>query len=166
MARLTPKILNLSNGERDQLQQLINKHNTPQQIALRAKIILMASEGRNHREIARNFNINRQTARLWRNRWLETEGKELLIEQRLQDSERIGASPKFSMEQVIELFALACSPPSDYGRPISHWTARELADEIIKQGIIESISVRHIGRLLQEAELKPHQSRDWLTPPS
>jgi putative transposase len=104
-------------------------------------------------------------ARLWRNRWLETEGKELSIFQRLQDQERVGTPVKFSMEQVIELFALACSPPEDYGRPISHWTPRELADEIMKQGIIESISVRHVGRLLEEAELKPHQSRYWLTPP-
>jgi putative transposase len=165
VARLTPKILNLSDGERDQLQQLINRHNTPQQIALRAKIILMAFEGKNQREIARNLDINRQTARLWRNRWLETEGKELSIVQRLKDSERVGAPGKFSMEQVIELFALACSPPSNYGRPISHWTARELADEIIEQGIIESISVRHVGRLLEEAELQPHASRYWLTPP-
>lgn len=165
MGRLTPKILNLSDSERNQLQQLINRHNTPQQIAIRAKIILMASEGQNHREIARNLNINRQMARLWRNRWLETDPKDLSIHQRLQDSERVGAPVKFSMEQVIELFALACSPPSDYGRPISHWTARELADEIIKRGIIESISIRHVGRLLAEAELKPHQSRYWLTPP-
>jgi putative transposase len=165
VGRLTPKILNLSDSERNQLQQLINRHNTPQQIAIRAKIILMASEGQNHREIARNLDINRQMARLWRNRWLETDPKDLSIHQRLQDSERVGAPVKFSMEQVIELFALACSPPEDYGRPISHWTARELADEIIKLGIIESISIRHVGRLLAEAELKPHQSRYWLTPP-
>lgn len=165
MGRLTPKILNLSDSERNQLQQLINRHNTPQQIAIRAKIILMASEGQNHREVARNLDINRQMARLWRNRWLETDPKDLSIHQRLQDSERVGAPVKFSMEQVIELFALACSPPEDYGRPISHWTARELADEIIKRGIIESISIRHVGRLLAEAELKPHQSRYWLTPP-
>jgi putative transposase len=125
----------------------------------------MASEGQNHREIARNLDINRQMARLWRNRWLETNGKDLSILQRLQDQERVGVPVKFSMEQVIELFALACSPPSDYGRPISHWSSRELADEIIKQGIIESISVRHVGRLLEEAEVKPHQSRYWLTPP-
>jgi len=165
VTRLTPKILNLSDGERNQLQQLINRHNTPQQIVLRAKIILMASEGQNHRQIARNLDINRQMARLWRNRWLETEGKELSIFQRLKDQERVGTPVKFSIEQVIELFALACSPPSDYGRPISHWTPRELTDEIMKQGIIESISVRHVGRLLEEAELKPHQSRYWLTPP-
>jgi len=125
----------------------------------------MASVGQNHREIGRSLNINRQMARLWRNRWLEIEGKELSIFQKLQDAERVGAPAKFSMEQVIELFALACSPPSDYGRPISHWTPRELADEIMKQGIIESISVRHVGRLLEEAQLKPHQSRYWLTPP-
>ena len=163
MARLTPKILNLSDGEREQLQQLLNRHNTPQQIALRAKIILMASDGQNHREIARSLDINRQMARLWRNRWLETDGKDLSIFQRLQDQERVGAPVKFSRSQVIELFALACSPPEDYGRPISHWTARELTDEIIKLGIIESISVRHVVRLLEEAELKPHASRYWLT---
>ena len=119
MARLTPKILTLSDGDRHELQQLINRYNTPQQIALRAKIIIMASDGQNHREIARSLDINRQMARLWRNRWLETDAKDLSIFQRLQDMERVGAPVKFSMEQVIELFALACSPPEDYGRLIS-----------------------------------------------
>jgi len=65
------------------------------------------------------------------------------------------------MEQVVELFALACIEPSNYGRAISHWT--ELADEMVKQCIVESISPRHVG-LLQEAQLKPHQIRYWLTP--
>ncbi len=165
MGRLAPKELSLSDCERSELQQLVNRHNTAQQLVLRAKIILLASEGKNHAEIARTLNISLDMARLWRNRWFETSDKKLPTFQRLQDSERIGAPVKFSMEQVIELFALACSKPEDYGRPISHWTARELADEIIKQGIIESISVRHVGRLLEEAELKPHQSRYWLTPP-
>ncbi|MHC5830675.1 MAG: helix-turn-helix domain-containing protein, partial [Nostoc sp.] len=102
---------------------------------------------------------------LWRNRWLASSDSKLLISQRLEDLERVGTPAKFSMEQVVELFALACSPPEDYGRQISHWTSRELANEIMKQGIIESISARHVGRLLEEAELKPHQSRYWLTPP-
>jgi putative transposase len=161
----TLKILKIRDGDRHELQQLINRHNTPQQIVLRAKIILMAMNGKSNREIARDLCVNRHTVSLWRNRWLETDGRELLPAQRLQDSERSGAPVKFSMEQVIDLFALACSPPEDYGRSISHWTPRELADEIIKQGIIESISIRHVGRLLEEAQLKPHQSRYWLTPP-
>ncbi|MBD2458364.1 hypothetical protein H6G80_30390 [Nostoc sp. FACHB-87] len=58
MPKLTPKILNLSNGDRYELQQLIDRHNTPQQIALRAKIILMASEGQNNREIAIRLDID------------------------------------------------------------------------------------------------------------
>lgn len=59
-------------------------------------------------------------ARLWRNRWLTTWGRELSVAQRLQDSERVGAPVKFSIERVIELFALACSPHVEHGRPISH----------------------------------------------
>lgn len=165
MARLAPKTLNLSDSEQEQLQQLINRHNTPQQIALRAKIVLYASSGQNNREIARTLDISRDMARLWRNRWLATWGSELSVAQRLQDSERVGAPVKFSMEQIIELFALACSPPSEHGRPISHWTPRELADEIMFQGIIESISVRHVGRLLEEAELKPHALSLLVNPP-
>ncbi len=76
-----------------------------QQLVLRAKIILLASEGKNHGEIARTLDISLDMARLWRNRWLETSGHELSIIQRLQDQDRIGAPGKFSMEQVVELFA-------------------------------------------------------------
>ncbi|MHC5727605.1 MAG: helix-turn-helix domain-containing protein [Nostoc sp.] len=153
MARLAPKVLNLSESDRSELQQLINRHNAAQQLVLRAKIILLASDGKNHGEIARILDISLDMARLWRNRWFETSDKELSILQRLQDSERIGAPVKFSMEQVIELFALACSPPEDYGRPISHWTPRELAEEIMKQGIIERISVAYLNFLLTQMTL-------------
>jgi putative transposase len=67
--------------------------------------------------------------------------------------------------QVTQLYAIACSPPEQYDRPIIHWSARELALEQIKQGIVESISERHVGRLLEEADLKPYQSNYWLNPP-
>lgn len=106
MAKLTPKTLSLSDDERTQLQQLRDRHNRSQQIALGARIILMESDSQNHREIARSLDINRQMARLWRNRWLETDGKDLSILQRLQYQERVDPPVKFSMEQVIELFAL------------------------------------------------------------
>ena len=165
MARLAPQTLKLTDDEQAELEQLIKRHNTPQQIALRGKIILYANMGKNNREIAIILDISRNMVILWRNRWLANSDSKLSVSQRLEDLERVGTPPKFKMEQIIELFALACSPPEDYGRQISHWTARELADEIMKRGIIESISVRHVGRLLEEAELKPHQNRYWLTPP-
>jgi hypothetical protein len=78
--------------------------------------------------------------------------------QRLQDAERPGAPAEFTMEQVLKLFAMACDPPEVYGYPISHWTARELATATVQEGIVTRISPRHVGRLLAEADLKPHQS--------
>ena len=132
---------------------------------MRASIILLADEGQNHREIACALNISRDMARLWRNRWLELSVKNIPAFERLADAERPGGPMTFSLEQILQLFAIACEKPEDYGRPISHWTARELAEEVIKQGIVPSISPRHVGRLMEEADLKPHQSQYWLSPP-
>ena len=60
----------------------------------------------------------------------------------------------FTTEQVLKSFAIACESPEKYGRPISHWTSRELAEVMVEKGIVESISKRHVGRLLAEATLK------------
>ena len=165
MPKSAPELLKLDESERQQLQQLVDRHSTPQQIAIRASIILLANEGRNHREIARELNISRDMARLWRQRWLTLGEKDVAVVERLQDAERSGAPATFSLEQILQLFAIACEKPEVYKRAISHWTARELASEMVKQGIVESISPRHVGRLLEEASLKPHQSGYWLNPP-
>ncbi len=165
MPRLAPTRLQVTETEREQLQQIVNRHNTPQQIAIRASIILLADEGLNHREIARELNISRDMARLWRNRWLELSVKHMPVVERLADAPRPGSPMTFSLEQILQLFALACEKPEVYGRAISHWTARELALEVVKQGIVTSISPRHVGRLMAEADLKPHQSQYWLSPP-
>lgn len=165
MPRLAPPPIQLNKTEREQLQQLVNRHSTPQQIALRASIILLADEGHNHQAIAGALNISRDMARLWRNRWLELSQKDIPVEKRLADAERPGGPMSFSLEQILQLFAIACEKPEDYKRPISHWTPRELADEMVKQGIVSRISPRHVGRLLAEADLKPHQSEYWLNPP-
>ena len=165
MPRLAPKPLKLEPEEREQLQQLINRHHTPQQLALRASIIALADEGQNHREIARQLNISRKMARMWRERWLAGQANWMSVIERLQDEERSGAPSKFELEQISHLFKLACDDPAEYDRPISQWTARELAEELVKQEIVETISPRHVGRLLAEADLKPHQSGYWLNPP-
>ena len=164
MSRLAPKPVQLKEAEREHLEQLVNRHTTEQQIALRAKIILLAEQGQNHRAIARELDISRQMARLWRERWISSE-QDIAVVERLRDAERKGAPATFTLEQIVQLFAIACEPPESYNRPISQWTARELADEMVQQGIVESISPRHVGRLLEEASLKPHQSGYWLNPP-
>ena len=80
----------------------------------------------------------------------------------LTDEPRPGAPAKFTPEQVTQILAIACEPPAESGRPITHWTAFELADEVIKRGIVVSISVTQVGRYLREAALQPHKSRYWL----
>jgi putative transposase len=164
MPQLAPPPLSLAAAEREQLQQLINRHRTPQQLALRASIIILADRGYNHRAIARELNISRKMARLWRERWLASPATDDLIV-RLQDAERSGAPATFASEQILHLFKIACDDPSEYDRPISHWSNRELADELVQQAIVTTISPRHVGRLLAAADLKPHQSGYWLNPP-
>lgn len=165
MPRLSAPLLSLSESERDELESLAKRPSTPQQMALRAKIILRGAQGESHGAIAQALGISKAMSRRWRKRWLELSPRELPVVERLQDAYRSGTPPTFTLEQITELYALACSPPEQYGRPISQWTPRELADELVQQQIVESISERHVGRLLAEAELKPHQSRYWLNPP-
>ena len=165
MPRLSAPAITLSESEHRELEQLAKRPSTPQQIALRAKIILRASEGDSYGAIARDLGIGKAMSRRWRTRWLSLCSPELPVAERWQDAYRSGTPPTFSLEQITELYALACAPPEQYGRPISHWTPQELADELIKQHIVTSISARHVGRLLAEADLKPHQSRYWPNPP-
>src|SRR4028118_1685696 len=106
MARLAPTPLQLAETEREQLQQLVNRHSTPQQIALRASIILLADEGQNHREIGRELNISRDMARLWRNRWLELSEKNVPVVERLGDAPRPGGPMTFSLAQIFQRFAI------------------------------------------------------------
>ena len=165
MPRLTALKLSLAASERHQLEQLLNRHSTPQQIALRARIIVLADAGHSHREIARQLQISRKMARLWRDRWCAGQASNQPVAARLADAARLGAPATFTLEQVLQLFKLACDAPADYHRPISQWTHRELAAEMMQQKIVATISPRHVGRLLAEADLKPHQSGYWLNPP-
>jgi transposase len=163
MPRLRLEPVELLETERNELEQLTRKHKTAQQIALRAQIVLLADAGLNHRQIGRELKISRDTARKWRRRWLASAGSDSSVLDRLQDAPRPGAPAKFTPEQLTHLFAIACEPPSASKRPISHWTNWELADEMGQRKIVTCISERHVGRLLAEADLKPHLIRYWLT---
>ncbi|MGA7953424.1 MAG: helix-turn-helix domain-containing protein [Gloeobacterales cyanobacterium] len=165
MPQLAAAPLNLSESEKAELEKLLRRSSTSQQIAMRAKIILRAAAGEGHGAISRALGITKDTSRLWRTRWLALRDCEVSVEKRLEDAARSGKPATFTIEQLTHLYALACDPPEKHGRPISHWTPRELADELIEQKIALSISPRHVGRLLAEADLKPHQRGYWLHPP-
>lgn len=142
----------LSEEERTGLEQLVRRHNVGQQIALRGRIILAAGQNRTNSGIAAELKVSINTAQRWRNRWAKAQTisyADLSIEDRLQDGPRPGAPSRITADQRCQIEALACEKPEKSGRPISHWTAREIADEIMERKIVESISGRHAARLLK-----------------
>ena len=147
-----PTPIVLSDPERQGLEQLVRRYSTSQQIALRGRIVLAAAEGKNHSQIAREFHVSVDTARLWRNRWLELQPislEDLSIAERLEDLPRPGAPTRITPDQRAQIEQLACEKPEESDRPITHWTNREIAAEIVKRGIVDQISARHAARLLK-----------------
>lgn len=146
--------VNLSEAERQGLEKLIKRHQVGQQIALRARIVLAAADGQNNQAIATRYKVTLDTARLWRKRWLDLQDivlADLSIEERLQDALRPGAPAQITADQRCQIEALACEKPEKAGRPITHWTAREIADELKKRKIVKNISPRHAARLLKRS---------------
>jgi len=149
-----PAAVGLTDAERQELEKLVKRHSTEQQIALRGRIVLAAAAGKGNAEIGRELKINVDTARQWRQRWLDLQAiplSELSAEERLQDLPRPGAPSHITADQMCQIVALACEKPEQAGRPISQWTNREIADEIIQRGIVQQISPRHAARLLKRS---------------
>jgi putative transposase len=72
-----------------------------------------------------------------------------VIVEALTDHPRSGTPATFTPEQIVQIVAVACEDPRDSGRPVSHWTPREVAEEVRKRGIVEAISTRSVGRFLK-----------------
>lgn len=146
-----PLTLSLSEEERKELKALVRRHSTPQQLALRGRIILAADAGQNNSQIAREEDVSVDTVRAWRTRWLALQGialDDLSLSERLSDEARPGRPSQITAEQTCQMVALACEQPKE--RPISQWTGREIADEMVRRGIVEQISPRHAARLLKK----------------
>ena len=150
-----PAKIELSDEARQALEKLTARHTAEQQKAQRARIILRAAEGKNHAEIATELRISVDMATLWRQRWLDLQSitlSDLSVEERLEDLPRPGAPLHFSADQICQMEQMACEAPEKAERPISQWTGREIADELVKRGIVTSISPRHAARLLKKGD--------------
>lgn len=162
MAKAKASAITLSPQQEELLNQLCRRRSSAQQQVKRAKIILASANGASNSEIARRLSYDRITVRLWRERWLASSSsltevaqsakdKDLLrsMEAVLSDAYRSGTPATFSSEQVVQIIALACEAPKLSNRPLSHWTARELADEAVKRGLVDSISPQTVARFLK-----------------
>lgn len=165
----------LTEGQHAILQQIIRSTTAPQRLVQRARLIVLAFGGMCNGGIGGLIGLRRKQVGLWRRRWKQSfealvaiECRESqaafrrAIEEVLGDAPRSGSLGKFTAEQVTQVLAVACEPPSRSGRPIDEWTGRELADELVGRGIVSCISTSQVNRYLGEAELQPHRSKYWL----
>lgn len=143
----------------------------------RAKIVLLAFERKSCDEIAEATGLERHAVGMWRRRWqaawpeltnfecAEPHKLREAIRDTLRDAHRSGCGGKFTGEQVTQMLAVACEPPELSGLPITHWTLQELCAEVVRRGIVESISLSQMQRYLQQAALQPHRKKCGSTPP-
>jgi transposase len=133
--------------ERD-LNALVRAHSTPQKLAERARIILLAAAGRGVGETAQRLGIWRKTAGHWRRRWRDA-ATSSGVAARLCDAPRSGAPATFTPEQICQIVALSCEDPETLDIPISHWSQSELARQAVERGIVRSISHGSVGRFFK-----------------
>ena len=144
------------------LQRIQRQQTADQRLVRRASIILALAVNSCVEAVARQLGLTRVTVRAWRDRWreatpaLQSAEQDLtppqfrrLLEHLLDDAPRPGKPATFSPEQIVQIVAVACEPPEKSGRPIDHWTDRELADEVKKRRIVKDISPRSAGRFLK-----------------
>lgn len=165
----------LSEKQMDILRKISREATASVRLVQRSRIILFGFEGLLNEEIAGEVSVNQRQVGRWRRRWQESfdaliniecsESAAALrsaIEEVLSDAPRAGSPEIFTAEQVTQIIAIACEPPANSDRPINYWTAREIADEAQKRGVVKSISARQVSRYLKAAALQPHRCRYWL----
>lgn len=157
----------ITERQQDILRRWVRSRSCPRGLAQRAEIILLAFDRWQNGSIADHLGCERHAVGIWRRRWADAfdtlvrieclEGLSALeaaVEAVLSDNPRSGCPGTFAPDQVARIIAVACEPPEDSGRPVTHWAATELAEEVVARGIVPAISVRHVGRFLK----LPHSS--------
>lgn len=142
------------------LERLSRSRKLERRLAERVQIVLWSADGKPSVDQAASLGVDGQRVNRWRRRFAaaserlaaatapEVSDEELqaVILEVLADNKRSGVPPKFSAEQLTQIIALACKSPKELGIPVTHWTPKELAIAASQQGIVASISKRHIAR--------------------
>jgi transposase len=143
------------------LQQLQDGTHTRLHLKIRAKIVRLANQGNTNNSIESAMGIHGETVTQWRNRFAAAEKELSTIEaddprklraaiiRALSDEPRSGKPPKINDEQVACIIALSCENPMEIGLPFSNWTLSSLRDEVIRKGIVGSVSKQQIWRFLK-----------------
>ncbi len=157
MAPISADQIDLTPVQTAELTRLLRAGTTPQRLALRILVVLLAADGQASAAIADRLSICVDTAAKWRRRWRVAPGLPALA-----DRKRTGRPPKFTPVQVAQVKALACRPAAESGLPLARWSAAELARQVITDGICTRVSVSTVRRWLSQEALKPWQYQSWI----
>ena len=136
------------------LEEIAASRTAAVRLVQRAKIVLLAFAKNNNEQVGEVVGLNPQQVSVWRKRWRNewerlisvecNESRSVLkneIESLFADQPRKGRGSTFSPEQQAAIVAMACeNPDQESERPISQFTAREIADEAVRREIVPSIS--------------------------
>lgn len=136
--------IELSAAEREELKKWASSHNTPQQVALRCRIVLGVLEGQSNVSIAKALHVSRPTVQLWRKR--VSEGG---LAQVWEIAAGRGRKPQYNQRKRAAIIkATLQSKPEG----MTHWSCRQMAEA-------QGVSKNTVNRLWQLHNLKPHLSR-------
>jgi len=133
-------VLELTDGERDQLVRWSRRAKSSQALALRSKIILSCAEGRDNTTVAARLGCSSATVGKWRRRFVENRLDGLV------DEPRPGGPRSVSDEQVerVVIDTLERTP-----RDATHWSRASMAAQ-------SGLSKSTVGRIWRAFGLKPH----------
>ncbi len=135
-------VVTLSDAQRSELRTLIRTGTTSARLLARARVLLLADDGRTDDQIAAALHVGTTTVERLRRRFAE-EG----LDATLQERPRPGGTPKLDGKQEALLVALACSePPQDRTK----WTMQLLADKLVAIGAVDTISDETVRRVLKK----------------
>jgi transposase len=136
----------LSAMDRQKIQEWIAAHGTPQQVALRCRIVIGASEGESDSAISRRLSVNRNTVILWRKRFAEG-GLDALWEV----APGRGRKPIYEMDKIAAIVdATLQTKPAG----MTHWSCRTLAEQ---QGVSKST----VNNIWRAHNLQPHRTKTF-----
>jgi transposase len=145
MPRATKPVI-LSEDQRKQLEVWLSALGTPQQVALRCRIVLCCAAGKTEAETAAENQVNRKTVRLWRERF-NTDGAQALWE----IAPGRGRKPLYDSARIKEVIdaTLQSKPKGN-----TQWSCRTMAEA---QGISKST----VSNIWRSHNLKPHRSETF-----
>lgn len=150
--------INLNEQTRMVLHGWIQRQKTPFGLVKRAQAILSLSQGHSFIATAKHVGLTERHVHSWARRFVE-QGPAGLY-----NRPRSGRKPLFEPSVALYAVKLACEQPDQHGRSLSQWDCREIARQLVADGIVQAISAETVRRIFHYHHLKPWRHHLWLSP--